>query len=153
MDLYKQTAEGKQIAEGKQTADQLKFHNFSCPTILYCINKAIFASIHKFLGKEAKYHPLTRSACRRSLVKMQFNLNLPFWSLNGKHEVKSPFLTMTVYLQGCLLPMNQLPNSIPCSLSFIMTRKIQHLISLIIRIPVLTFIARDVRVKQGVELL
>ena len=84
---------------------------------------------------------------------MQFNLNLPFWSLNGKHEVKSPFLTMTVYLQGCLLPMNQLPNSIPCSLSFIMTRKIQHLISLIIRIPVLTFRARDIRVTQGVELL
>ena len=84
---------------------------------------------------------------------MQFNLNLPFWPLNGKHEVKSPFLTMTVYLQGCLLPMNQLPNSISCSLTFIMTRKIQHLISLIIRIPVLTFIARDVRVTQGVELL
>ena len=84
---------------------------------------------------------------------MQFNLNLPFWPLNGKHEVKSPFLTMTVYLQGCLLPMNQLPNSISCSLTFIMTRKIQHLISLIIRIPVLTFIARDIRVTQGVELL
>ena len=42
--------------------------------------------------------------------KMKFNHNLQFWPLNGWHKMKSPFLTMTAYIQGCLPAMNWLTN-------------------------------------------
>ena len=42
----------KQTAEGKQTADLPKNNNFSYLTTLYCINKAISATIHKMSPEE-----------------------------------------------------------------------------------------------------
>ena len=42
----------KQTAESKQTADLAKNHNFSFLTTLYCISKAISATIHKSSPEE-----------------------------------------------------------------------------------------------------
>ena len=42
----------KQTAEGKQTADLPKNNNFSYLTTLYCISKAISATIHKSSPEE-----------------------------------------------------------------------------------------------------